>query len=615
MKAGKQMWFELEGDAMARELVGYVRELDQSQRGARVTNLRNLRMYSSMETANQLLFRQNLVGAGFAGVLSRPRVTLNVVKSCIDTLTAKISKQNINPQFLTSNQSYESQSESKKLTSWNRGLFQTENVYKINSLVCRDAATFSGGFVKVYGERNAKTKQGRVRFERVFPDEILVDANDAYYNDPQMLYQVKTVSKSVLKGAFPKKVALIDTAASVTSGYATSQVECALVVEAWRKADQNGKGGKHVLAIENGLLSDDVDYEKEHFPFVKFHFTEPVLGFHGYSVADELVGIQFEINRLLQSIQQAMQLLSNPRVFIDMASKVNENQMTNQIGGIVYFAGSPPVIQAAATVHPELFQHLDRLYNRAFEIVGVSMMSSQSKNVLGANASGAAMRQFADIETERFAVFAKAYQQMHVEEAKLAVECAQELEKDGYHVQVVSRDRKLGAEKLDWKDLNYKPDDFIIECYPTSALPQEPGARLQMIQEWQQQGWIDPEEAQDLADLPDLDSDRRLATAPRRWVRAKIERMIEMNEYQPPEPYEPLEIAKKLALQYLADAENRKSPEETKALLREYIDDLAASTRPPPAPTENPAMQAQMAQLGAPVPGMVDPNAIGPMVA
>jgi hypothetical protein len=609
------MWWELAGDEMGRQLVGYVRELEQSQRGAQVTNLRNLRMYAALESAGQMIFRQNLVTSGVGSLFARPRVTLNVVKSCIDTLTAKVSKQNINPQFLTSNQSYESQARSKKLTSWNRGLFQTENVYSVNALVCRDASTFSGGFVKVYGERNAETKKGRVRFERVFPDEILVDANDAYYDDPQMLYQVKSVSKSVLKGRFPGKAALIDTCASIRSGYATSQVECVLVVEAWRLPDPNGKGGKHVLAIENGVLAKPDEYEKDHFPFARLNFTRPMLGFHGYSVADELVGIQFEINRLLLSIQQAMQLLSNPRVYIDMASKVNEQQMTNEIGGIVYFAGSPPVIQAAATVHPELFQHLDRLYSRAFEIVGISAMSAQSKNVLGANASGAAMRQFADIETERFAVFAKAYQQMHVDEAKLAVECAQELERDGFRVEVVSRDRKVGAERLDWKDMDYDADDFIIECYPVSALPQEPSARLQQVMEWQQMGWVDPEEAQDLADLPDLDSDRRLATAPRRWVRQKIERMIEKNEYQPPEPYEPVDIAKKVALQYLADAELRDSPEETKALLREYIDDLAAMSAPPPAPVMNPAAQAQAAQLAAPVQNMVDPSAIGPMVA
>ena len=59
-----------------------------------------------------------------------------------------------------------------------------------------------------------------------------------------------------------------------------------------------------------------------------------------------------------------------------------------------YSSGSEKISQ-------DLFMHLDRLYNRSFEIAGISQLSAQSSKPSGLD-SGRALREFSDIESERF---------------------------------------------------------------------------------------------------------------------------------------------------------------------------------------------------------------------
>jgi len=84
-------------------------------------------------------------------------------------------------------------------------------------------------------------------------------------------------------------------------------------------------------------------------------------------------------------------------------------------------------IQAAATVQPELFNQLNMLYQKAYEITGVSQLAAASRNPLGANASGAALREMTDIQSDRFALTSFQYQQFHLDLAQLFIDEAKAL--------------------------------------------------------------------------------------------------------------------------------------------------------------------------------------------
>ena len=62
------------------------------------------------------------------------------------------------------------------------------------------------------------------------------------------------------------------------------------------------------------LSSEQYDYDRYSFVFLKW--GEAGIGFAGISLAEQLKNVQFEIIKLCLRIQQAMHLLSVPRVFV-----------------------------------------------------------------------------------------------------------------------------------------------------------------------------------------------------------------------------------------------------------------------------------------------------------
>jgi hypothetical protein len=597
MIQGKQ-WYDsdLSEKQRAEYLFGLLKTLDQSQTGVQQNNLRCLRLYNNQEITGLSIANYVLSSTpGNIGVARQNRLTLNVIKSSIDTLISKMAKDRIAPTFLTSNAPWSKQRQAEKLTKWMKGAFYGARLHEVAPLVLRDAAIFGTGFLKVYAE------DGKICAERVFPDEITVDLNDAYYGEPECMYQRKFVSRSSLLKKFaddPDKVAIIKKAQTVQGHGPMYTSEVVQIVEAWRLPNSKGEDGHHIISLDSGCLVCE-EYTRERFPFVAIRYTVQPVGYFGSSITEDLLGIQIEINRLAMHIQQSMRLISNPRVFIEEGSSVNTNQLTNEIGGIVKYRGTPPTIQVAQSVSPELFRQLDSLYNRAYEVAGISQLAAASKNILGANASGRALREMTDIQSDRFALTSFQYQQFHLDAAQLFIDEAKALAKAGKPVPSKSFDRKNGLESIDWREIDLQDDEYVMQCFPASALPDQPGARIESVRELMQMGMIDPDTAQELLDFPDLDKYTGLAVAPTRIVQKLIEKMLEDGEYIPPEPYLPVDKMQRMAQLYYCDAQVRGMEEDKLDLLRQFIDAcglMIAQATQPPMP-QAPAQQLLESQL------------------
>lgn len=595
---GKQWWDnDLSDSQRAQYLFGLIRTLDSVQMGIQQNNLRCMRLYNNQEITGLSIANYVLSSTpGNIGVARQNRLTMNVIKSCIDTLVSKLAKDRIAPTFLTTAAPWSKQRQADKLTKWMKGTFYGSKVHDLAPLTLRDAAIFGTGFMKVYSEN------GKICSERIFPDEILVDLNDAYYGAPQCMYQRRLVAKSSLLQRFKDENQSMAIARSQsTQGYnALAPTEVIQVIEGWRLPDESGEGGLHIIAVSGGALIVE-EYTRDRFPFAVMRYTQQPVGYFGSGLSEDLLGIQIEINRLAMHIQQAQRLLANPRVFIEEGSSVNINQLTNEIGGIVKYRGTPPVIQAAATVQPELFQQLNMLYQRAYEITGVSQLAASSRNPLGANASGAALREMTDIQSDRFALTSFQYQQFHLDLAQLFIDEAKALASSGRPVPSRAFSRKMGLEQVDWSDIDITDEEYIMQCFPASALPDQPGARIESIRDLMQMGMIQPDEAQDLLDFPDLDKFTGLATSPTKLAQKLIEKMLEDGVYIPPEPYLPIDKMQRLAQLYYCDAQVRGMDEDKLDLLRQFIDAcglMIQQMTQPPTPAA-PAQQLLESQLAA----------------
>ena len=101
--------------------------------------------------ANKLSGQQNLP-------MDRP--TMNVVQSCIDTLTSKIAQSKPRPLFLTDQGKYKQRNLAKEMNTFISGeLYQTK-AYDLCEQILRDGATLGTGCIKVL------EKDDRVSLER-----------------------------------------------------------------------------------------------------------------------------------------------------------------------------------------------------------------------------------------------------------------------------------------------------------------------------------------------------------------------------------------------------------------------------------------------------------------
>lgn len=595
-KGGKNLeprWWTVEESAIHEHLFPLVRDIERRQLYRRAANLRHARLYHNMEV---LGFYAGVNNPTVFEPFNSARISINVVKACIDTACSKLAKSKPRPIFLTDGGNWDQQERAKDLTKFLDGSFSAMEYYAAKRKAARDAMIFGTGAIKFYKEG------GQVHCERALIDEIIIDDAEAIYGEPQSLHQVRYVSRDKLKEAFPKHEAAIKEAAPGFSANVTSPgaKDIIRIVESWHlKSGPDADDGAHAIVIDGCTLFAE-KYTRDFFPFEFIRWTERVTGFFGIGIAEELTGIQIELNKLFRTIQKAQHLMCVPRVWFQAGSVSNKN-LTNEIGYVGTYDGAPPMFTTAPAMPPEAYQHANTLYNRAFEIVGISALSATAQKPAGLD-SGRALREYQDIESERFQIFSQRYDDGALLAAKITIEMTQELAEDDPHYAIKAEDGK-SIEELRWKDVNLERDQYVMRCFPSNILPATPAGRLQTIQELVQAGFIDRENALDLLDFPDLEAFMGYKNAPVEMVKKIIYRILKEGEYQTPEPYMNLTVAQQMAQLAYLKAKNDNVPEERLDLFRRFIDDCAALQQQMQAPQQDPA--AMMAQAGlGPQPGL-----------
>lgn len=554
-----------------------------------------------------------------AELSKRPnRLTLNVVKSCIDTVTSKIAKNKPKATFMTSGGSWSQQKRARLLDKFVWGQFYRAKVYETTPLVFRDACVFGTGFTKVYPEQCATGE--RIAVERVCPEEIFIDPMESVFGKPRAIYQRRLLNRDQVTALFPKREREIRAAKpayaeQIPTGL-TEQADLIWVVEAYhlpsgpvkKGAEMKDHDGRVACFIENATLSLEA-YERDYFPFPKFDWTSPLRGFWGMGLAEELVSIQTEINRILRQIQESLPW-AVPKCFVEEGSDVVKDHLNDEIGGIIKFRGTKPEIDAIQAISPELFNQLDRLYLKAYEITGVSRMTAQAAKPAGLE-SRPALREWQDIESERFATQSRRYDDFHLEIAKQMVKLGKEIYSRDRDYTFMGRDRRYTVE-LKWKDVDLDADSLVMQILPTSGIPQTVSGRLAMVEDMNKLGLLPREEMLRLIDYPDTEAVLAREEADQEFCNMQIEKMIEKGEAMTPEPFQNLDYAVRQAqASYLLASTMSDVKETNLQLLRDYMEaaqEMLKSTQPPPgaagpaamAPTPPGALPAPPAPPGAP---------------
>ena len=587
----KQFWWESKKDIYLRMLAKFdaLRE-DAKDRDKEA--LTNMRLYGNV-------YMRDLTLHGYAKVSSHRkshRVQMNICQSMVDTVTSKVTMTYPKVQFLTDGGSFGEQQKAKRLTKFCSGMFYKTRLYEVAPLVFRDAAVMGMGVMKIHGNEDG------LHCERVFPNEVFIDEVEAINGEPRQFFQRKYVNAEVLKRLFPNSAAKIDDAPRVESQShsrnTSDMVEC---IEGWHLPSGPGADdGLHAIVV------DGCDLYTEQWtrgvPFVFLRWTPRLLGFFAEGLCSQLTGLQVELNWICRAVSESMKK-ATPKVFLQSGTQVSRGTITNEMWGIVEYTGQPPTFYVPQTVAPEVMQHMDRIFSRAYEIAGVSTLESQAKNPTGLE-SGVALREYASQASTRFASVQRQYEQMFLDAADHMIEVTRELFEAGVDLEMIHAGDK-DIQKIKWSKIDLTKDCYVMKKFPSNLLPDTPAGKLQSVVEMSQAGLIDPIQSMMLLDYPDTEALTQLATANYQDIMYVIDQMLEHGKFIPPESYQDLQLAIKMVNTAYLRAKGQGAPPDRLDLLRRYLETTVAMIQQAQAEEEAKAQQqAMMMQGGGQMPPM-----------
>jgi hypothetical protein len=550
-------WYEKDSK-VHQDIFEIVRSIQNNQSLIRRNIQRNIRLYGSVMTAN-------FSNASYVQMDDfSDKMNINIAASLVDTVYNKITKNKPRVQFLTEAGNWENQQTAEKLNKFVDGQFYSTKIYEQMPIAFRDAEIMGPGFVKIVREKD------KIKAERVFSGEIVVDELEGIYGTTKTMYQVKLIPRELLKGMFPEHKFMIDATKTLTYTSGASKISESLwVIEAWRLPTNELKNnGKHAICIENcDLLLED--YKKDYFPFVKIDWKKKLLGYAGSSLIDDIYPIQMEITRVCRKIQQIFHLLGVPRVYLEYASEVIKTQLTNEIGSVVYYNGQPPIIAPPSVLDPSLFSYLQWLIQTAYENVGVSQLSAQSKKPSGLD-SGKALREFNDIESERFFKAGESYETAFIDAAHIMIDYAQDIAKEFGDYSVMAKTNEA-FELIKWSEIDLEKDQYVMQAYPTSFFSKTPAGQMQDAVEMIQAGMIDRKEALRIFDFPDVKAVTKYVNAPQELIHKIFDWMVFKNEYISPEPFMDLDYGMKYGQTYYNQAKMENVPEARLEFIRTWL--------------------------------------------
>ena len=528
------------------------------------------------------------------------RISYNLVQSVIDTLCNKMAKNKPKPLFLPSGGDYKMHKRAKKLTKFCDGIFYENKAYEMGPIILRDGCVAGDGVVHVYND------QGRVKFERVLEQELYVDEIESFYGHPRQIHRCKNIDRQVLIEMFPDSKKVIEAASRAKTDLAGLNMAVSdqiTVVESWHlPSGPDADDGLHTICIVDQAVTDPLLYEpytKNRFPFAFWKWSPRLYGFWGQGLAEQLQNIQLEINKLLWVIQRSMHLAGSFKIFVENGSKIVSEHFNNEFGSIIHYSGVPPQYVVPPIVPPEIYQHLITLKALGFEQAGISQLSAASQKPQGLN-SGKALREMVDIESDRFIAVEQAYEDFFLDLADLAIDTGRDIYKETGKFSVHTPGKKF-LEEIDWSDIDLERDEYIMQKFPVSSLPDDPAGRLETIQEYMQAGLISPRSGRRLLDFPDLEEAEKLANSEEEYLNQVVEKMVEEGITTRFEiAYDDPQLAREIALEQYAYGKANGLEEERLQLLRDYLDDISAQEAKLQAAAQPQAPAGAVPGAGAP---------------
>jgi hypothetical protein len=608
--AAYQWWNAQNDEDLAFQTISSANYLQKTQqyriRGASIFS----RIYSGKGLMNYALNSKVL---DTSNQLPVRRPTMNVTQSCTDTLVSRISQNQPRPMYLTEGGNYRQRKLAETLDQFIAGELYRTKAYHKGTMALRDACVFGDGFIKVFEENK------KVALQRVLTTELFADKDDSWNGDPRQFVQFSLSDRGVVAANWPDaklKISKANKAYVDGSGESSETISDQIIlVEAWhRRSSEDSKDGRHVIVCSDGVILDE-SWDKDYFPFVKMAYNPHSVGYFSQGIVEMLMGTQLGIDTILRTISEAMNVVGVPRVFISELSKILETSINNNVGSIIKYRGDMPTYHTANSNAPDVYEHLMRLIQFAYQIAGISQLTASGVKPAGLN-SGEAQREYLQTQDERFASLDNRYTNMYNELAVQITDVASDIVKrDGKYSTVYPG--KDGLCELDFPKLVELKDTFTIQCYDESSLPRDPAGRQAKLSEMLASGEITIQVYQRLSTFPDIAANDKLANA----LQNRIIKILDDCVFDGKDPIvdafllDPTDLATVTAVQYVNYYATQKLEEKRMQLLRDFITHIGtlkqqALPPPPMIPQGQPAQQQNPNQAPPPSPPPTPQSAV-----
>lgn len=441
----------------------------------------------------------------FEEVDTTRRPSLNVVASCIDTLHSKISQAKVRPFFNTVNGSFKDIQCVKQAQQFFDLFYDVEQVHKKVADAFRDACVFDTGVI--YIDEDSK------KIERALPFQI-------YYRPSEMTYE------QLSRVAFERKdypVCLLpEKVLSKFKNKDLEYIDYCVYYDIFNKVK---------AYFGNGSLILKEAYDRPELPFVFLHYKNPILGGTTQSVADILYDIQIEINVLMAKIKDASQLNPAMTFFVPEGSSIKASQINNRVGNIIQYkpnsaGGTPIATSTPAFIDNQYLELLDSLIKKAYDMVGISELSAQSKKPSGLD-SGVALSTMEDVESDRFETQVNQVIRCYVDIAKkcLCVFAPDEL----------ILPKNVNRANITWSEVVTESDNMSIQYSAADNLSKDPSVKLQQLQMLASAGVIPSARIAQLCQIPDIELGYSLTNNAIDTVMSLIKECIENDSYDIPD--------------------------------------------------------------------------------
>jgi len=302
-----------------------------------------------------------------------------------------------------------------------------------------------------------------------------------------------------------------------------------------------------VIAVENCCLVDE-EWTRNEFPFVWIHWAKHLVGSDGTSLVEEVSSIADTVNDSVQRMQDSHTRTSMGVTIFEEGSIREEDLRSNEDAiNIRYAPGkTPPQYVAPQPFGPANVQWVDMNVDKIHDISGVSEMLSHGDKPSGVTAA-VAIRAVSDIQSARFSVIYRAYEEAFVALARQTVACTRELaatKKD-----FASKWTGKGfMREIKWSDVDLEEDRYVIQVYPVGEVKNTPADRLQLIQELNAAGKVSDDAL--LQTIQYLDSAKEIESVSRQreLIESYIDQWLDATpeaeqagtfRYRPPIPWMP----------------------------------------------------------------------------